>query len=162
MRMDDAAWARHASPWSVWSRFSVLPLFVIAVWSRVWIGWWAVILVALVLLWTWVNPRLFSAPSHTDTWAARGTFGERVWLNRKTVPVPAHHVPWAYGLSALAGLGLLPMAWGLWQLDPGWTFGGLVLTVVAKTWFVDRMVWLYEDMADADPAYKSRMRKPGD
>ena len=160
MSMDDATWARHASPWSVWTRFSVLPLMVLAIWSRVWIGWWALIPVILVVIWTWVNPRLFPPPPHTNSWAARGTFGERVWLNRKAVPVPAHHVPWAYSLSALAGLGLLPMVWGLWQLDAGWIFGGLVLTMGAKTWFVDRMVWLYEEMAETNPTYKSWMRKP--
>jgi len=29
-------WERHANPWSVWTRFAILPLAVIAVWSRAW------------------------------------------------------------------------------------------------------------------------------
>jgi hypothetical protein len=27
-------WMRHANPWSVWTRFAVLPLLILAVWSR--------------------------------------------------------------------------------------------------------------------------------
>ena len=48
MAMDDAAWARHANPWSVYSRMSILPLMTLAIYSRVWLGgvrcclwrWW--------------------------------------------------------------------------------------------------------------------------
>jgi hypothetical protein len=32
-------WMRHANPVSVWTRFAVLPLMALAVWSREWIGW---------------------------------------------------------------------------------------------------------------------------
>jgi hypothetical protein len=31
-------WMRHANPVSVWTRFAVLPLLALAVWSREWIG----------------------------------------------------------------------------------------------------------------------------
>jgi len=40
MGMDDAAWKRHANPWSVYTRFTCLPFIVLALWSRVWLGWW--------------------------------------------------------------------------------------------------------------------------
>ncbi len=40
-RMDDATWLRHANPWSVILRFTVLPLLILAFWSRLWLGWWA-------------------------------------------------------------------------------------------------------------------------
>ena len=40
MKMDDAAWKRHANPWSAWTRTLILPLLALTVWSRVWIGWW--------------------------------------------------------------------------------------------------------------------------
>ena len=39
MAMDDAAWARHANPWSVWARvLTPLPMLSASIWSRVWIG----------------------------------------------------------------------------------------------------------------------------
>jgi len=70
MAMDDAAWARHANPLSVYSRMSILPLMTLAVFSRVWLGWGALLPIGLVILWTWWNPRAFAAPSNTKSWAA--------------------------------------------------------------------------------------------
>ncbi|MCF6431046.1 DUF6653 family protein [Leisingera sp. MMG026] len=153
MRMDDAAWARHANPWSVVSRMTVLPLMTLAVWSRVWLGWAAVLPIALVLVWTWWNPRAFGLPASTGTWASRGTFGERVLLNRAQVPIPRHHLGWAKGLAWASGIGAIPWVYGLWILDPGFILGGLTLMVGGKLWFVDRMVWLYQDMQDRHPEY---------
>jgi hypothetical protein len=48
MAMDDRVWRRHANPWSGWTRVTALPLLVLAIWSRVWIGWWAMLAVWLV------------------------------------------------------------------------------------------------------------------
>ena len=39
-------WMRHANPRSVWTRFTCVSLVVIAVWSRVWIGWYCLIPIA--------------------------------------------------------------------------------------------------------------------
>jgi len=146
MKMDDATWARHSNPWSVYTRFSCLPLLVLAIWSRQWLGWWSLGPVAITLFWIWLNPRLFGPPETTDNWASKGTFGERFFLNRRKVPVPPSHVAWANGLTAVMGLGLPLLGYGLWVLEPFAAFAGLVLVFGPKVWFVDRMVWLYEDM----------------
>ena len=159
MAMSDAVWMRHANPWSVWTRFSCLPLIVLAIWSRVWLGWWALLPITLACLWTWWNPRAFPPPEKTDNWASKGTFGERVFLNRRTVPIPDHHVRWAMVLGFGSAVGIIPLVWGLWSLDVTMTLLGLVLVVLPKIWFVDRMVWLYEDMKDADPTYASWLRR---
>jgi hypothetical protein len=153
MAMDDAAWARHANPLSVYSRVSILPLMTLAIWSHLWLGWGALAPVALVLIWTWWNPRAFGPPATTDSWAARGTFGERVFLNRAKVPIPPHHAQWARILTLTAGLGVVPWAYRVWQLDPGLTLFGLSLMVGGKLWFFDRMVWLYQDMQAQRPEY---------
>ncbi len=158
MGMTDEVWMRHASPWSVWTRFTCLPLIILAVWSRVWLGWWALFPLALALLWTWVNPRAFPPPKSTDTWPSKCTFGERVFLNRHAVPIPEHHRRWALLLGGLSGLGLVPLVWGLWALDATMTVLGVVLVVMPKVWFCDRMVWLYEVMKDADPQYAGWLR----
>lgn len=158
MSMDDETWSRHANPWSVYSRFSVLPLLTLAIWSRVWLGWGALVPVALVLAWTWYNPRAFAHPASTGSWAARGTFGERVFLNRHALPVPGHHVRWARGLALASAAGLVPWIIGVWRLDLSATLLGLTLMIGGKVWFVDRMVWLYQDMREADPAYSRWLR----
>ena len=62
MSMDDATWLRHANPWSVWSRASVLPLVILAVWSREWLGPWSWAAIALSVSWMWLNPRIFRRP----------------------------------------------------------------------------------------------------
>jgi len=57
--------------------------------------------------------------------------GERVWINRKQIPVPEHHRLVPNLLSGISGFGLL------------------FLIYTGKVWFLDRMVWLYEDMKDS-------------
>jgi len=34
-KLTDENWMKHANPWSVWTRYSVLPLIVLAFWSRI-------------------------------------------------------------------------------------------------------------------------------
>ncbi len=155
MGMKEADWAHHASPWSVYTRFTILPLLVLTVWLRESLGWWIVVPLACIVVWIWANPRVFAKPEHTDNWASKGTFGERIFLNRHAVPVPAHHQTWGIRLSIIAGAGLIPLIWGVVVYDVGLTLLGLTLSMGAKIWFIDRMVWLFEDMKTADPTYES-------
>lgn len=154
-RMDDAAWARHANPWSGWTRFPILSLLVLAIWSRVWIGWWSLVPIGVVLAWTWLNPRVFPAPRSTESWMSQAVFGERAWLDRDRVPVPAHHrlVPSLLNLGAASGLP--PLAWGLARLEAWPTILGLALVLAFKLWYLDRMVWLYREMAVTTPEYRA-------
>jgi len=150
MRMDDETWARHANPLSVWSRLSCLPLIVLAVWSRVWLGWWCLLPIALALGWTFINPRLFSPPISTDNWASQAVMGERIFLARKTSPIPAHHERWAHILTAVSVLGTVILIYGLWVIDFWIVFSGLAIAIGAKLWFCDRMVWLYQGVQRID------------
>ena len=148
MGMDEAAWQRHANPWSVYSRFTVLPLLSLAICSRVWLGPWALLPVAVVLLWVWLNPRLFPAPASTDNWASQATLGERVYLARRSRGLPAHHLRAARLLQGLSACGLPVWAYGLVSLN-GWALIlGVAWIMVFKAWFADRMVWLYRDTRD--------------
>ncbi len=144
MAMDAAAWARHGNPWSVATRFTVLPLIVLAIWSRVWLGWGALLPLALALGWMWLNPRVFSRDYDGDNWGSKGVMGERIFIDHRG-EVASHHVRMAKLLSWASVPGLVVLAVGLWQLWPDWTVFGLILTVLPKVWFCDRMVWIYED-----------------
>lgn len=53
------SWRRHANPWSVWTGFAAIPAMILAVWSSVWLGWWALIPVAVVVVWLTINPVAF-------------------------------------------------------------------------------------------------------
>ena len=146
MTMDDDVWARHANPWSVYTRFTCLPLIVLAVWSRIWLGWWSLLPIALTLFWTWYNPRAFPPSTRSEGWAFKGTRGERLFLDRKRVPIPRHHEDMGKILTALAALGGAVLLYGLVFLNAWATVCGLSTTIIAKTWFVDRMVWLHDDV----------------
>ncbi|MDO9549612.1 MAG: hypothetical protein Q7J03_01435 [Methanoregula sp.] len=153
--LDDATWLRHANPWSVILRYTVLPLLILAFWSRVWLGWWAVIPVALALLWTWVNPRIFSPPQSLNHWTSKAVLGERVWLNRDTVPVPVYHRNVPNILSAISGIGMLFVLWGVLVFALWPTLLGMAVVYMGKSWFLDRMVWLWLDMQEVTPEYRS-------
>jgi hypothetical protein len=147
--MSDATWLRHANPWSVWTRIiTCLPLLTLAIWSRTWIGRWSILPILVALLWIWVNPGIFSEPESTDNWASQGVLGERIWMNRKVIPIPRHHVMAAKILIAISGLGILPFSYGVWQFSIWPTLFGGLLMYVGKLWYFDRMVWLYKDMKD--------------
>jgi hypothetical protein len=152
--LDDETWLRHANPWSVALRNTVLPLFVLAFWSRLWFGWWAIVPVALALLWTWFNPRIFPAPTSLDHWTSKAVLGERIWLNRDAVPVPVYHRTVPNVLSAISGTGMLFVFWGLLMFDTWPTVFGMVIVYSGKIWFLDRMVWLWEDMKEI-PEYST-------
>ncbi|MEV4315663.1 DUF6653 family protein [Actinocrispum sp. NPDC049592] len=47
---------RHANPISVWTRFAVLPLLAVSIWSRDWIGWRSLVPIVLSLVFMMVNP----------------------------------------------------------------------------------------------------------
>ena len=142
------SWMRHANAWSVWTRFAVLSLLILAVWSWDWIGWWSLGAVALVLVFLMVNPLLFRESGSTRNWASKSVFGEHIWSDRDTVELPRQFrdskVPAVATAIQVAGVALL--AYGLIELDLLTVAAGLVLTQTAKAWYLDRMVLLYEDM----------------
>ncbi|WP_071516031.1 DUF6653 family protein [Geitlerinema sp. PCC 9228] len=154
-RMSDEVWQRHAHPGSVWSRTAALPLLVVAVWSRAWWGWWSLVPVAIALFWIWVNPRLFPKPASTNHWASKAVLGERVWSDRDAVPVPQHHRRVPHILNLISALGLPFLIWGLVAFHLWSVLLGVCLVNLGKFWFLDRMVWLYEDMKDATSEYRS-------
>lgn len=159
-QMDEDAWARHANPWSVWTRNTVLPLLILAFWSRAWLGWWSLIPIAGTMIWAWINPRLFARPKSTDNWASKAVFGERVWLNRKAIPVPERHRKAPNILSACSGVGMVFVVWGVYALNVWPTIFGTAVVYLSKLWFLDRMVWLYEDMKDTTPEYQNWLHGP--
>ena len=153
--MSDDAWLRHANPWSVWTRITVLPILIMSIWSRAWIGWWSLLLLMVAIAWAWFNPRIFKKPSSTENWASKAVLGERVWLNRKEILIPAHHQIMPNILNGVSGIGLLFIIWSIWHFEIWPTFAGCIFVYAGKLWFLDRMVWIYEDMKNSNPEYVS-------
>lgn len=149
------SWMRHANPWSVWTRFAGVPLLAAAVWSRVWLGWWSLLPIALAVVFVAVNPLLFPESRSTRNWASQGVFGERVWSERDEVEIPRQfresRVPTVTVAYQLAGLAVL--VYSLVTLDLLGVISGLAIGAIAKAWYIDRMVLLYEDVKTRRPEY---------
>ncbi len=153
--MDTATWQRHASPWSVYSRMATLPFLVLAIWSHSWFGPGPAILGTLAIGgWLWINPRLFPPPRTTDNWASRATFGERIWLNRLSVPIPEQEAQTALTLSLVTGVGFMAAIYGAIINDALIAIPGVLVTYVGKLVFLNRMVGLYARMKNAHPLYR--------
>lgn len=156
LSMSDDVWMCHANPWSGWTRFfTVFPLLILSIWSRVWLGWWSLIPIAIAAFWTWLNPRIFPKPKSTHHWISQGVLGERVWLNRDQIPVPEHHHRVPNLLNVVSGLGGIVLVWGLIALNLCAILFGFTVVTLGKLWFIDRMVWVYKDMKDANAEYQS-------
>ena len=149
-------WMRHANAASVWTRFAVVPLLTLSVWSWDWIGWYCLIPVALSLLWMGINPLFFKPPRSTKNWASRAVLGERIWSEGDRASFPAQfqsRIPTM--IATTQAVALLPLAYGLIVLDPIATVCGVLLVQIAKLWFLDRMVLLFEAMKSTSGEYAS-------
>jgi hypothetical protein len=152
--LKDENWMRHANPASVWTRFAVLPMLAGSMWSRRWIGRRSVIPTALSSVWLFVNPLFFRPPRSTRSWASKGVFGERIWVERDRSELPEQFrsvVPTV--ASAYQAIGLAPLAYGLVALKIAPTVAGMLIVQGGKLWYIDRMVLLFEEMKTRDPEY---------
>jgi hypothetical protein len=149
------SWMRHANAVSVWSRFSCLSLIALSIWSRDWIGWWSLVPVALSIAWLMLNPLAFGKPASTRNWASKGVFGERIWTERADERPEQFRsrIPMVANVFQAAGLAL--MIYGLVRLDVLATVAGIVMAHLAKLWYIDRMVLLFEDMKHGSAEYAS-------
>ena len=157
-RLDEEGWERHANPWSVWTRVATWPALMFVLWSFHWFGWWSLLPLAVVAGWLALNPHAFPPPASTKSWASRAVLGERVYLLREFHPIPLEHVNAATLLSIGSGVGALFMGAGLLTREPTTFLVGGVVVLLCKLWFIDRMVWLYEDMRREVPEYQAWLR----
>jgi len=90
------------------------------------------------------EPAPVSPAARSDILGSAGVLGERVFLRARD-QIAAHHLRVAYTLTTISALGAIPLIWGLYALDIRAALCGGVLVAGAKTWFVDRMVWVWQD-----------------
>ena len=149
------SWIRHANPASVWTRFTVVSVLALAIWSRDWIGAWCLIGVALAIVWMFVNPLLFKAPHSTRNWASRTVLGERIWVDRDQVDLPDQFrspaAAWIANAYSTIGMGVL--AFGLVELNLLAVLTGILITHGGKAWYLDRVSLLFADMKHRKAEY---------
>lgn len=153
MGMNEASWERHANPLSVYSRIFSFPLFAFAFWSfNIWGITVAIIFAVIISIWLWINPRLFGVPKNTNNWASKVTFGERIWIKFDRDKIPNwHHASFIYFLLLISGSGLVGMIYFTYTKDLGLFLFSSSLCFFGKTWYCDRMAWIFEDMKTQKP-----------
>jgi hypothetical protein len=132
----ERAWKRHSNPWSVWTRILSYPLVYVPVWNRSWKQG------AAVAAWFAANPVLFPEPEGDESWATRGVLGEELWIAERprdlSVPInTASAAFFAGGLLATYRRRFWPMMLGA------------SAALLLKLWYIDRMVFYYEQHRDA-------------
>jgi len=144
--LNDKTWLSHATAASIITRGFIPPMITFAALSRVWIGNWWLAVLGLIIIWTFLNTRVFPKAKNYDNWYARGAFGERMYAARKKVSIPSHHESFALKLKVLNAIFSGIWIYGLIVLNFELAITGTLLQLTAKFWFIDRMVWLYNDM----------------
>lgn len=76
-RVRRAIFARHANPWSAWTRWASTPLVLVPVWTR------RPSHAVLVGAWLAVNPIIFPKVIDEHSWATRAMLGEELWITRR-------------------------------------------------------------------------------
>lgn len=80
-KAEDVFWERHSNPKSGWSRVLVLPLLLWAVYHRNWR------LCGATIVFTVINPVVFSPPSDDTAWMTRVVHAERWWTSERNESV---------------------------------------------------------------------------
>ena len=158
IRDDEHAWERGANPWSVWTRIATWPLLMLALWSLRLAPVEALVSIVLLAGWLWLNSRIFPPPLTTKSWAARTIMGERAYVLRSLHPIPLYHGNALTLLGIGTWLGGLLMAAGLLAAEPATFIVGCVTAALCRFWFLDRLVWLFDDMAREVPEYRAWLR----
>jgi hypothetical protein len=143
--MTAETWARHANPWSGWTRVLTYPLLYVPIWLHNWY------LLVIVAVWFAVNPRIFPKPKSTENWMSKGVLGEQLWTQH-----------WRWDFPRMLGIVTVPCFIGAVYtayMRKFWATMFFASNVfVLKLWFVYRMVQFYEDNRHT----QGTIRKPSD
>ena len=131
----------------------IIAVMALAIWSRVWLGWWSLALLAGIAVWTWLNPRVFAAPRSTKHWSSRSVLGERLWLERKKMTLSGRERVMPHVGNIISLVGLVVLAYGLIDLVVWAAVVGTVVTIGGKLYFLDEMTRIYAAHKDEDPVW---------
>lgn len=147
MSMNDEVWLRHANPWSVWTRIPFIFILVPVAYSWKWLGWYILIPLSIACLWIYLNPRIFPPVKEINSWGSKAVMGEKIFTERKTkgYELPNHHIKMSNILTTASALFFIPAIAGIVILNPWMTAIGTLASWLCKMWFIDRMVWIYND-----------------
>lgn len=130
-------WARHSNPKSGWSRIPTGPILVYAVYHRKWR------LLIAGLVWTAINPILFSPPQNDDAWMTRAVLAERWWTRDEGNRTVGLSYPNVCNMGSVAAT--VYTLYAAWRQRPVGTAFGTALAVGLKLWWVRVLVNDYDE-----------------
>lgn len=136
----DSFWERHSNPKSGWTRVPSGALIVYALYHRNWK------LFCFALVWTFVNPLLFSPPDNEEAWMTRAVLAERWWMNEKenrTVGLDYPNI-----CNTVGALGFIYAIYAAWRQSPKGVTLGIVLSIGLKLWWLRVLVKQYDQRTD--------------
>jgi hypothetical protein len=138
-RLADAAWERHANPWSGWSRVLTLPVLMYGIYAR------KPRVVAAAVGFSVVNPFLFPPPTDADAWMTRVVLGERMYYRHREGRTPIDLLNYVNGpVTAYA-------IYAAYRRQPVRTVAATLLSMATKFAFVAFVARYYDEHRDDYP-----------
>ena len=142
--MSERTWLRHANPWSGFTRIITYPLVFIPIWYFQEFledpvnNWYPALVIILVVIWFWLNPRIFPQPKNYDHWLSKGVLGEKLWTSGKRYKDSNLLLSFLMSLFFFIAIytAYMKMFWA--------TMSFASCAIILKLWFIDRMVFYYE------------------
>ncbi|SDY80409.1 DUF6653 family protein [Halopenitus persicus] len=129
-------WNRHSNPKSGWSRMLVFPVLLYAVYQRRWrVAGAAVVFTAL-------NPILFSPPTDDQAWMTRVVLAERWWTTEYGQPIFELSYPNVLNVLNIPVAGYAFIA--AYRQRPRHTMLAGVVSMALKLWYVAALVRRYD------------------
>lgn len=129
-------WKRHANPKSGWSRVLVIPMLLYAVYHRNWR------LVATAIVFTVVNPLLFSPPEDEQAWMTRVVLAEQWWTDEQGESVLGLSYPNILNLINVPATGYAFVS--AYRRNPIQAVLGGLVSISLKFWYVGVLVRRYD------------------
>ena len=134
--LEDTFWARHSNAKSGWTRVPVGAVIVYAIYRRNWR------LFGIALVWTALNPFLFSPPETEEAWMTRAVLAERWWVREETNRTVGLGYP---NICNTAGaLGFVYALYAAWRQSPTGATLGVIGSVGLKLWWLRVLVKHYD------------------
>lgn len=134
--LENRFWSRHSNPKSGWTRVPSGAVIVYAIYRR---NWW---LLGAALMWTAINPLLFSPPETEDAWMTRAVRAEQWWVREKKNSTVGFEYP--NSCNTAGAFGFVYALYAAWRHSPRRAALGVIASTGLKLWWLRVLVNRYD------------------
>jgi hypothetical protein len=138
--VDDQFWTRHSNPKSGWTRVPLGAVIVYSVYRRNYH------LLGVALVWTVINPILFTSPDTADAWMTRAVLAERWWIIEEENRTLGLGYP--NNCNTVGAIGFAYALYAGWRQFPKRAMVGVMASVGLKLWWLQVVVKHYDQRTD--------------